>query len=280
MKAPVSVIILTYNEELHLERCLLSIVFWASEVIVIDSGSKDKTQAIAKKYGARVYEHEFTNQAEQFNWALANVDVNFPWILRMDADEYVTPELADEIQYVTKKDNTMLNGYQMKRRVFFMDRWINHGGYYPIWLLRLFRRGHGKYEQMEMDEHLLVDGEVGYLKNDIVDHNLNDLEWWVAKHNNYAKREANVYLKHKIDAEGLGGLGGGQIESKRWLKQNVYYKAPPFLRAFLYFIWRYFFKLGFLDGKEGMIFHFLQGFWYRFLVDSKIYEAERNKRRG
>lgn len=277
MKAPVSVIILTYNEELHLERCLLSVVFWADEVIIVDSGSKDRTQAIAKKYGARFYEHEFTNQAEQFNWALKNVEINSPWIFRLDADEYVTPELADEIQYVTKKDNSMINGYEMKRRVFFMGRWIKHGGYYPLWFVRLFRRGHGKYEQREMDEHLLVDGEVGSLKHDFVDHNLQSLGDWTAKHNNYATREANAYLKHRVDAEGFGALGSGQVESKRWLKQNVYYRTPPFLRAFFYYIWRYFFKLGFLDGKVGLIFHFLHAFWYRFLVDAKIYEFQRIK---
>lgn len=279
MKAPLTVIILTYNEEVHLERCLLSIVFWADEIIVVDSHSKDKTQKIAEKYGAKVYEHDFKYQADQFNWALENVAIRNKWIMRLDADEYVLPELAEEIQDVIQKPKFNVHGYYMKRRVMFMNRWIKHGGYYPSWFLRLFRKGMAKYEDREMDEHLiLIEGEADYLENDFVDHNLKGLKEFIERHNNYSTREA----KARFEAERQlleGRMGGSQAESKRWLKNNLYLKLPMFLRPFLYFIYRYIFRLGFLDGKPGLIFHFLQGFWHQFLIDAKMYEIQKNNRK-
>jgi glycosyltransferase involved in cell wall biosynthesis len=274
MKVPLSVIILTYNEEVHLERCLLSLAFWADEIIVIDSHSKDKTKKIAEKYGAKVYEHDFKYQADQFNWALENVEIKNNWILRLDADEYVLPELAQEIQDVLHKPKFNVNAYYMKRRVYFLGRWMRHGGYYPIWFMRLFRKGMAKYEDREMDEHLiLIEGEAEYLENDFVDHNLKGLKEFIERHNNYSSREARA--RFDLRRELLRGkVGGGQVDNKRWLKNNFYLKLPMFFRAWLYWLYRYVFRLGFLDGTEGLIFHFLQGFWHQFLIDAKMWEAE------
>lgn len=274
-----SVIILTYNEEKHLEHCLESVKQVADEIIVVDSFSTDKTKEIAEKYGAKFFEHEFTNQAEQFNWALDNVSISGEWILRLDADEYLTPDLGKELQNTKLYENTNITGFYIKRKVIFMERWIKHGGYYPTWILRLFKKGKARSESREMDEYIILkEGVVGYLKNDFVDENTNDLYWWTDKHNKFSSREIEAILKteketyREVDGDPLGT----PTERKRWWKESVYMGMPLFVRAWGYFLYRYIFRLGFLDGKEGLIFHFLQGFWYRFLVDAKLYERTRN----
>ncbi len=263
-KLPVSVIILTYNEEIHIERLLKNISDWTDEVFVVDSFSTDKTLEIAKKYSAKIFQHKFENQAQQFNWALDNLDIKNDWILRLDADEYLTDELkkeiADTLRNTKLYENTKVNGFYMKRRVHFMGRWIKRGDYYPTWILRLFRKGKARSEQREMDEHIvLLEGKTEQLKNDFIDDNKKDLTFWIEKHNNYSLREAADVL--------AGNYGRG------WKK--YYYRLPLFFRACLYFCYRYFFRFGFLDGKEGLIFHFLHAFWYRFLVDAKIYEKKK-----
>ena len=265
MKSSIAVIVLTYNEELNLEKCLKSIAGLAREIFVVDSYSTDKTLEIAKRYSARIYQREFKNQADQFNWALDNLDIKSDWIFRLDADEYLTPELQKEIRNVlnnlTSSDD--VSGFYMKRRVYFMGRWIRHGGYYPVWFLRLFRKNLGRSEEREIDEHVILNrGRAEYLENDFVDENKNGLKAWIAKHRNYALREAREVL--------AGNYGSGE-------KRSFYYKLPPFFRALLYWKYRYFIKLGFLDGIPGLVFHFLHGFWYRFLVDVKIYESRIKK---
>ena len=278
MKIPVSVIILIYNEEIHLERLLKNIADWADEIFIVDSFSTDKTLEIAKKYGVKIVQHKFENQAKQFNWALDNLEIKNDWILRLDADEYLTSELKDEITEKLKNIPKNINGFYIKRRVYFMSRWIKHGGYYPTWLLRLFKKGKARSEQRTMDEHIiLLEGKSGKLKNDFIDDNKKNLEWWVAKHNNYSTREVISRMsgvRRQVSSVKLGGQAG----RKRWLKQNLYLRLPLFFRALLYFIYRYFIRLGFLDGKEGLIFHFLQGFWHQFLIDAKIYEQKKIKK--
>ncbi|MCL4404056.1 glycosyltransferase family 2 protein [Patescibacteria group bacterium] len=261
-----SAIILTYNEEKNLPQCLESIRGLAHETIVVDSFSTDRTQAIAKEFGARVHEHPFKNQADQFNWALDNLEITGDWILKLDADEYVTPELRGEIHALLNADEragsptAAFDGYYIKRRVYFMGRWIRHGGYYPIWFLRLWRKGKGRSEVKEMDEHIvLTEGKAGRLRYDFADDNRKGLSDWTAKHNNYATREAWDYVA------GLYASGD---------KKAFYYRLPPFCRAFAYFSYRYFIRLGFLDGAPGLAWHFLQGLWYRFLIDAKIRELQ------
>ncbi len=276
MKLPISVIILTFNEEINLARCLNSVDKWADEIIIVDSYSIDKTLEIAKKYGAKVVQHKFENQAQQFNWALDNVDIKNDWIFRLDADEWLTEELKEEITEVLQHKSAAINGFYIKRRVYFMGRWIRHGGYYPTWILRFFRKGKARSEEREMDEHIvLLEGRTGKLKYDFIDDNQKDLEWWTNKHNNFSTREVEAVLRER-DAKYLKGQAG----QKRWIKERVYLKLPMFCRAFFYFIYRYFIRLGFLDGKEGLIFHFLQGFWYRFLIDAKLYEVKKENKRS
>jgi glycosyltransferase involved in cell wall biosynthesis len=292
MKKPLSVIVLTYNEEIHLERLLKNIADFADEIFIVDSFSTDKTLEIAKQYGAKISQHPFANQAEQFNWALDNLEIKNDWILRLDADEYLTEELKNEISEVLfnmrtsdvqnidvnvrTSDVPKINGYYIKRRVYFMGRWIKHGGYYPTWFLRIWRKGAGRMEMRQVDEHVvLLRGRAERLKNDFVDDNKKCLELWTARQNNYSSREAMQVLNPAKAGEAKVERLGGPVASRRRLKK-FYLKLPLFWRSLVYFIYRYFFRLGFLDGKEGLIFHFLQGFWYRFLVDAKLYEKSLN----
>lgn len=279
MKQDISVVILTYNEELHIERCIKSLLPVVKEIFIIDSFSTDKTVEIAENLGAKVYQNPWTNYALQFQWGLDNCPITTEWVMRMDSDEYILPELQNEIatKLISMKDDE--SGIYIKRRVYFKDKWIKHGSYYPTWLLRIWRYKDGHIEQRWMDEHIkLTKGKTIQFENDLVDDNLNDLTWWTTKHNNYATREAvdvlNIIHEFLKYDEVNSNFFGTQEERKRFLKKK-YANLPLFTRPFIYFLWRYFIKLGFLDGKQGLIWHFLQGFWYRFLVDAKIYEIEK-----
>ena len=201
--------------------------------------------------------------------------------MRLDADERLTPELADELIRTLPKTSEKITGYQVKRQVFFMGRWIRHGGYYPTWLLRVWRNGVGTCEQRWMDEHIILsEGKVADLKYDIIDENQKGLTFWTDKHNRYADREVKDLLSVLVEQDDdlINSNQSSQAGKRRWVKKNFYARSPLFLRAFLYFLMRYIVGLGFLDGMQGLIFHFLQGFWYRFLVDAKIYEITRNRR--
>lgn len=279
MKKSISVIILTYNEEKHISRCVNSLLPFANEIFVVDSFSNDRTVEIAESLGAIVYQNTWVNYATQFQWGIDNCNHTSDWLMRIDADEYILPELQNEIIQKLEDLSKDISGIYVKRRVYFKSKWIKRGGFYPVWLLRIWRKGDGYIEQRWMDEHIkLTNGKTINFECDLVDENMNDLTWWTQKHNNYATREAvdilnlkYTFLKYdEIDAN----LFGSQEERKRYLKY-IYAKLPLFTRPFIYFHWRFFIKLGFLDGIQGLIWHFLQAFWYRFLVDAKIYEIEK-----
>lgn len=282
-KPSVSVLILTYNEEKHIARCIKSIQSFARNIYIVDSFSTDRTIEIAEELGAVCYKKKWENNyALQFNWGLTSIGMDTKWVMRLDADEYVQPELAREIKEKMDNLDEQTIGININRRVVFMDKWIKRGGYYPTTLLRIWRNGAGLLEQRWMDEHVkLGDGNIIAFSHDIVDHNLNNLTWWTNKHNNYATREVLDFLIYKYDLnESYDSISkeitGTQDKRKRWFKEKIYFSIPLFVRPFFYFVFRYFFKLGFLDGKQGLIWHFLQGFWYRFLVDAKVYEIYRN----
>ncbi|ERI67683.1 glycosyltransferase, group 2 family protein [Clostridium sp. KLE 1755] len=276
-----TIIILTKNEEQNLKKCIESFRGIAKRVVIIDSYSTDNTVGLAKSLGVDVYEHIFENHAAQFNWALENIDLNTMWVAKVDADEEFTFELSQEID--EKLDNLppIVNGVILRRRVYFMGRWLKHGGKYPELLLRIFRVGHGMSEMKMMDEHLIItDGQTVQFKHDFSDDNNKSLEWWIGKHNWYSNREVfdqqmkeNGGNAEKSVSETATSV---QAKVKRLIKNHGYYSLPKFYRAHLYFIYRYYLRLGFLDGTEGKIYTFLQAYWYRYLVDAKMYECEKN----
>lgn len=275
----ISVIILTYNEELHIERAISNAKRFAKEVFVVDSFSTDGTIEIAERNGAKVYRHEFRYQADQFNWALDNLPITTEWVFRLDADEYLTEPLIDEIKDTLAKANKDdgVNGYTAPRQMLFLGRYIKHG-IVPMIMLRLFRYKYGRVEDKMMDEHVMLsEGSVGNLINPFFDDNHNGVTWWTQKHNGYSTREALDLLATEYGISLDNGVANTGEHSAYVRKMKLkYVRLPLFWRAFAFFVYRYFFRLGFLDGKEGFLWHFLQGFWYRCLADAKVYEIKKN----
>ena len=274
----ITTIILTYNEELHIRRCLENVCAFSKKVYVIDSPSTDETVEICKEFpNVEVVVHKYPgNQAEQFNWALDNVQIDTEWIL-LDADEYLLPELVKELWKKLPNLSNNVSGVTFKRRHIFLGRWMKRGTY-PVMILRMFRKGKAICEQRLMDEHIeLLMGENITFENDFVDHNLNNLSWWSQKHVNYAIREAAELLdvEYNITGNDSGDRNLSEQAKAKRMRKLKYARQPLFWRSFAYFCYRYFFKLGFLEGKEGFLWHFLQGWWYRTLVDAKIYEIKK-----
>lgn len=268
-------IILTRDEERHIERALASVARIAGRSYVIDSGSSDHTVELARAAGAIVLENPWVNHAVQFNWALRQLPADTQWVLRLDADEIVTDELAAEIREQLGSVAADVAGIVVSRRMCFLGRPIRWGGVFPIRLVRLLRHGRGQVENRWMDEHIVVDGPTAEFQGGIIDDNRNSLTWWIAKHNAYSSQEAVELLDLEFGFFGQGEDRAlrGQAGLKRWLKEKVYARLPAGLRALVYFLYRYVVRLGFLDGREGTAFHVLQGFWYRYLVDMKLHEV-------
>lgn len=275
-------VVLTFNEEQHLARCLASLAGVATDVIIVDCFSSDATLEIARAHGAQVLQRSWVNHATQFNWALTQIDANTDWVLRVDADEVLTAELAAEINARLQNIDAEVHGVYCSRRMTFQGQLMRYGGIFPVRVLRLFRHGRGQCENRWMDEHIKVDGPTVDFRGELIDDNLNSLTWWTDKHNKYASREAVDLLNlqyHFTPHDSVANLRGGkQAGVKRWVKEVVYARLPGGFRAFAYFFYRYVIRLGFLDGQAGTAFHFLQGFWYRYLVDAKVAEVRRYMR--
>lgn len=279
MNNSIAVVILTFNEEIHIERCIRSAQQVTDKIVVVDSYSTDDTCAIAQRMGAVVYQHAFENHARQFNWAIENCDIQAQWIWRLDADEYIEPALASKALQAIAHIAEDVNGIYVNRKIVFMGQPLLHGGWYPAPQIKIIRKGFGGSEDKWMDEHLVIfSGTTVSIDADQTDENLNDLTWWSHKHVNYASREAiNTLLieygLRKQENEVQPKFWGTNAERKRWLKMK-YAKTPLFVRPFINFFIRYILKAGFLDGKCGFIWHFMQGYWYRMLVDCKIFELK------
>ncbi len=279
-KLPITAIVMTLNEERNLPACLDSVAPFIDEIIVVDCFSTDKTLEIARRYTDRIFQNKWVNYATQYIWAMNNTNPRNEWILRLDADERWTPEGFAELKELIESGK--YDGIYVKMKIFFMGRWIKHGAFYPNYFLRVYRKSKGAMEDRFMDEHIRVEGSTVKSNIDVLEMNhdrMYSLTDFTKKHNGYSSREAAEYLVQKYDLlrlDSVGSMSGTTTtERKRWLKENFYYRLPLFLRAFIYWKYRYFLKLGFLDGMPGLIFHFLQGFWYRFLVDAKIYQTEK-----
>lgn len=274
----ITCIILTYNEEIHIERAINSIKPICSRIIVVDSYSTDKTKVIAENLNASFYENKFVNQAQQFKWAIENCELNSEWVLRLDADETLDEDLLSNIVSFVDNDNRDFNAAIFNRKHIFLGKWVKYGGRYPLPMLRLFRKNTAHIEQKWMDEHIVLDvGESITLKGGFSDDNLNSVSWFIDKHNKYATREVVDIMLKKLNPELDDKIPKGtgfSIRFKRFLKMSIYMKLPYFVRPTIYFIYRYFFQLGFLDGAKGFAYHFMQAFWYRCLVDLKCLEVE------
>jgi glycosyltransferase involved in cell wall biosynthesis len=265
----IAFIILTKDEEPNLPACLNRLVGLPAGIFVIDCGSTDRTVEIARSFGARVLVHPWINYATQMNWAIQNIQTDAPWIMRLDADEILSPELRAAIRDRLPLLSETVSAAMVRLRTHFLGRWIRRGGMYPLWLLRIWRRGAAMCEERWMDEHMVLrSGQVVRLQADLIHDNRKSLDEWISKHIGYAAREARD-LCAAATSRGLSGQAG----RKRWFKENLYQRVPLFLRAWLYWFYRYFLRLGFLDGPEGFAYHFLQALWYRSLVDAKVLES-------
>ena len=278
-KLPITVIVLTFNEELHLARCLRGVMPWVERVVVVDSFSSDRTLAIAQAHGAEVLQNRWQNYARQFQWALDHVRIETPWVMRLDADEYWEEGAVAEMRRTLAVLPDEVTGLRARLKVVFRNRPIRHGRHYSTWLTRVWRNGAGSIEQRWMDEHVVLShGRTETLAGgDLVDHNLNDLGWWIDKHNRYATRHMVDFVgrEHKLFAEDRRLEKSREGRRKRFLKHGLYGRAPLYLRAALFFLYRYIGRLGFLDGRQGFLFHFMHGFWLMMLIDAKIDEARR-----
>ncbi len=275
-KLPISTMILTYNEEANLEHCLRSVADWASEIFLVDSNSTDNTLSIARQYNCQVVVHAFEGHTKQRNWGLRNLPFANEWVMALDADHRVTSELATELYDLFQKPPTDVSGFFMKRRQIFRGHWIRHGGYYPKWQLKLFRHAKACCDDLEFDYRYYVDGKVGYLKCDILEDNRKeyDMTFWISKHNRFATDTAEEEIRRRQEIDNwltTPRLLGNPDQRVLWLK-TIWYRLPLYIRPFLYFFYRYFVCLGILDGKQGFIFHFMQAFWFRLLVDIKLDE--------
>ena len=263
-KLSVAVIVLTKDEQIHIERCISNAMRVSNEVYVVDSESTDNTRSIAEGMGAKAVVHPWPgNQSEQFNWALDNLPLKSEWVLRLDADEYLTEELIEELYEKVPQLPADVSGVEFPRGYIFLGKEIRRGTG-RINQLRLFRRGKGRCEQRLMDEHIeLTDGKTEHFSGAFFDDNLNNLSWWTQKHVGYAIREAVDLLDMEYD---LTGAARGdesrhiseQAQAKR-MKKHKYARLPLFWRSTAYFLYRYILRGGFLEGKEGFLWHFLQG---------------------
>lgn len=273
-----TVIILTFNEAPNIGQALVSVCNWATHVYVLDSNSTDETCAIAKSYSCQVFYHRFEGYPQQRNYSLVSLPIDTEWVFFLDADEWLTEELKKEIEIVLA-NGPQVDGFYMKRRLIWMGRWIRRG-YYPTWILRLFRRGKAYCGERSVNEHMVVEGQVSYLQHDVIHEDRKGLGEWIAKHNHYAELESQELAKSSLSHTDITPhFGGSQAERKRWLRIRIWERLPLLIRPFFYFSYRYFLKGGFLDGKEAFIYHFLQGLWYPFLIDVKYLEMKRREGR-
>ncbi|MDJ0718881.1 MAG: glycosyltransferase family 2 protein [Prochloraceae cyanobacterium] len=280
-KIPVSVLIPAKNEESNLPACLES-VSRADEIFVVDSQSSDRSVEIVENFGAKVVQFHFNGSwPKKKNWSLDNLPFRNEWVLIVDCDERITPELWEEIAQSIQ--NPEYQGYYLNRKVFFLGKWIRYGGKYPDWNLRLFKHKQGRYENLntedvpntgdnEVHEHVVLQGKVGYLKEDMLHIDFRDIYHWLARHNRYSNWEARVYYNLLNDAEDKGSIGanlfGDSVQRKRFLKK-IWVRLPfkPALRFILF----YFIRLGFLDGKPGYIYARLLS-QYEYQIGVKLYE--------
>ena len=272
MPADITAIILTRNEEVNIVDCIRSIISVAKRIVVVDSFSTDRTVELARNCGAEVYQHNFENYAKQYMYAVDTSKIETVWTLRIDADERLTPDSANELAEICNTNmNTDVAGIVLRFKKNFLGRDLYHGGVYPWKKMNCYKTKYGTIEDRSMDEHIVLSqGTVVEMKNDCLHFDFKNLEYFINKHNWYSSRETVDYFENQKNIKNKD-----ELDFKTRIKMNFYYKLPLGVRAHIYYIYRYYFRMGFLDGKEGKIYAFLQAYWYRYLVDAKIYETEK-----
>lgn len=268
-------IIMTKNEEKNIVECLHSIQGFAKRAIVLDCGSTDKTVELAKQNGADVIFHEFEYYAKQFNWGLDNGNIDTEWVIRLDADERFTPELNAELEEIIGRSEAGINGITIESDYFFLGRKIKYGLRKKRKMM-LFKYAYGRIEDKRRDAHSIIsEGEAVLATNRFLHYDFKDLDTYIRRYNWYATREMMDYIDY-TRGDGLNESADAKIQQQRKKKYGVYYKAPMFLRCWLWFLYTYILRLGFLDGKEGFLYFFFECYWYRMLVDAKIFEYRKN----
>lgn len=277
MKLPLTVIVLTFNEEKNIEATLSAAKQLTDDILLVDSYSTDNTLNIAQNHQVHIIQNKFKTHTLQWKYAFENNPFENEWILALDADQVVSLELTNDI-YSIFKNGHKADGYFINRKMYFLGRWIRHGGYYPLYMLKMFRKQCVYLDEGElMEHHFYLNGQTAKLKGFITEANKNEtLEFWLNKHIKYAKLQATEEASNLKDTVNRGSLFGDVAARKLFIRKRIWEKMPLFARPLVYFIYRYIFLLGFLDGKQGLIFHYLQAFWYRFTVDSLIYEIKNN----
>jgi glycosyltransferase involved in cell wall biosynthesis len=269
----ISVIILSFNSERTIAETIRSAAQVSDDIHVVDSFSTDRTLQILTELQAHTVQHEFDNYGAQRNWAIANLPLKYDWELHLDADERLDEVLIKKLQDLKDNFPPNIHGYFIPRLVHFMGRPIRYGGMFPIWHLRLFRHGWGRCEDRHYDQHFYVDGPTARLNGIMIDDICMSLSDWVNRHNRWSDAEIREFCQGDMAGRIEGKLGGTPVQQKRYFR-DIYNRLPLFVRPFVLFIYRYFFRLGFLSGIEGLIFFILQTFWFRFLIDAKLYEKK------
>jgi glycosyltransferase involved in cell wall biosynthesis len=267
-----TIVILTFNSAETIRDTLLSALSLSDDIFVIDSGSTDNTVQIALRYGAQILNHSFVNYGLQRNWAMDNIEAKYNWQLHIDADEQITPELRDEI--ISLPEQPSLEGFVIPRYLRFMGRLLRHN-LAPTFHMRLFRSGTTRCEARHYDQHFICSGRIGRLRAPMIDDIRMPLTEWTRRHNNWSDAEVIELMHSATQGRISGRLSGNAIEKKRFLR-TIYNRFPLFVRPPCLFIYRYVIRFGFLDGKEGLIFCVLQTFWFRFLIDAKLFEASKS----
>jgi glycosyltransferase involved in cell wall biosynthesis len=270
-----SVVILAYNAVDSLGATLAQAKQISDDLHVVDSFSTDDTVALSRQHGAQVVQHAFESYGAQRNWAIDHLPLRYPWQLHLDADERLTPELIASLQALA--ENPDPSGFLIARLVQFLGRQLRHGGMSPTWHLRLFRNGTGRCEERQYDQHFyLTQGSTGQLQGYMIDEIRMSLSEWTARHNRWSDAEVMEQTRAMQTVRIQPRFRGNPLERKRFLR-GLYNGAPLFVRPYALFFYRYFLRLGFLDGREGFIFWTLQTFWFRFLIDAKLFEQRKKK---
>lgn len=282
IRGTVAAVILTYNEESNLARCLEGVAGWCQDVFVVDSGSTDRTHEIARSYGANVFVHEFVNHPRQWMWALDNLPFTTDWVLALDADHFVSPKLKEQIRDVLERARPGVWGYYCTHTQMFRGRPVR--GLKESWL-HLIHRQHARVDETELvDARFVVDGETRALAGEVIEDNRKELstEFWIEKHRRYARRVAIEEVLRRsgwLSWDLSPRLFGNPDERVMWFKTR-WYKLPLFVRPILYFLYRYVIRGGFLDGRNGLTFHIRHALWFRLLVDRKVLELQHRLARG